>query len=329
MNTTPEKNHPAPTKTKLRWPILLLLLIIIIGFSLSCWQILKLQRNQLKTTQQLYYLNVASQQQIQDNIHNKLIIHKLSQKLSQNEAAWMIPEIKILIWRANILLSLEHNVPTAITLLKMADTYVRHLHDPALQNLHKTLTNDITTLQNLPKVDIPSIYMQIQSLSNQIKQIPLVDQFTKNQKSTTPKATTTKTTAPLWKRFFTGSWDTIKTFLVIRHHQQPVQPLLSTQQHQIIITKLQILCAQAQWALLQRRNKLYHNLLLKIQQSIKNHFLQNSKYSMEILQELAKLQKINIDVQPPKLKDAMQMINKIDHVQHQKLTQTLKRVKEK
>jgi len=329
MNTTPEQNYPKPAKAKSRWPALLISLIIIIGFSLSCWQILKLQRNRLNTTQRLHYLDLALQRQTQDNIHNKLTITKLSQKLNQNEAAWMIPEIKTLIWRANILLTLEHNAPTAITLLKMANTYIQHLHDPALRSLHKILTDDIATLQNLPKVDISSVYMRIQSLSNQLKHLPLADQFAKNKKPVAPKATVVKTTKPLWKRFFVGTWDTIKTFLVIRHHQQPVQPLLSTQQHQITITKLQILCAQAQWALLQRRNKLYHNLLQKIQQSIKKYFSQNTEYSMKILEELAALQKINVDVQPPKLEDAMQMINKIDRAQFRKFTQTLKRAHEK
>lgn len=324
MNTIPKQNSTKPAKTKLRWPILLITLIIVIGFSLSCWQILKLQHDQLDTIQKLHYLDLASQQQIQDNIHNKAMIHKLSRKLSQNEAAWMIPEIKSLIWRANILLNLEHNVPTAITLLKMADAYVQHLHNPALQDLHAMLTNNIATLKNLPKIDMHNIYSQIQSLSNQIKQISLVDQFTKNEKITTAKATAAKPSKSLWKRFFAGSWDTIKTFLVIRHHQQPVQPLLSTQQHQITITKLQVLCAQVQWALLQRNNELYHDLLQKIQQSIKKHFSQNSKYSKKILLELNTLQKINIDIQPPKLEDAVQMINKIDRAQYQKFGQTLK-----
>jgi len=329
MNTTSEQNTPGATKSKLHWPILIILLLILIVFSLGCLQILKLQKNLLNTTQQLHYLDLAAQQQIQSSAQNKLTIIKLSQKLNQNEAAWMIPQIKTLIWRANILLTLEHNVPTAITLLKMADRYVQHLHDPALLNLHKILNDNITTLQNIPKIDVSTIYMRIQSLSNQIKQIPLVNQFSKHEKSVVPKATVTKTTKPLWKRFFTGTWGTIKTFLVIRHHQQPIQPLLSAQQHQIIITKLQILCAQAQWALLQHRNKLYHNLLQKIQQSIKEHFSQNSKYSTKILQEISELQKINIDVQPPKLDNTLQMIDKIDRAQFGKLAQRLKRAQEK
>jgi uroporphyrin-3 C-methyltransferase len=301
MNTTPEQNTPGTTKSKLRWLILIILLLIIVVVGLGCLQILKLQKNLLNTTQQLHYLNLSAQQQIQSSTQNKLTIAKLSQKLNQNEAA----------------------------LLKMADRYVQHLDDPDLQNLHKILSDNIATLQNMPKVDVPDIYMRIQSLSNQIKQIPLVDQFSNKKKPVAPKATVTKTTQPLWKRFFTGTWGTIKTFLVIRHHQQPVQPLLSAQQHQIIITKLQILCAQAQWALLQRRDKLYHDLLQKIQQSIKEHFSENSKYTIKILREISELQKINLDVQPPKLDNALQMINKIDRLQYQKFVQKLKPAKEK
>jgi len=296
------------SKLTLRWQILLLLLLIVAGAGLIIFQSFRLQKKFLNISQQLNYLNLSSQQQIQNSTRNKLVIAQLSRKLSQNEKAWMLPEIKTLIWRANILLTIEHNVPTTLTLLKTADAYLQHLHDPALSNLHTLLNQDITTLQALPKVEIPKIYMRIQKLSDQIKKIPLIDKHAVAQKSTAQKTPPTKTTQPIWKRFFTGTWDVIKTFLVIRHHQQAIQPLLTFQQHQIIVIKLQILCAQAQWALLQRRNKLYHNILQQIQQSIKNHFLQSSNYTAAVMDELSNLQKINIDFKPPPLNNALQEV---------------------
>ncbi|MGD9152998.1 MAG: uroporphyrinogen-III C-methyltransferase [Gammaproteobacteria bacterium] len=300
-----------PSKPKIHWVFLLLLLLIVIGFGLATFQLLNFQKKLLSSSQQINYLNLALQQQMQDTNNNRTAILRLSQKFNQNKEAWILPEVKTLIWRANMLLTLEHNTPIAINLLKMADTYLAQLHDTALLNLRKILAKDIVTLQALPKLDITQIYLRIQTLSNQIKQLPLIDTGAVNNKSAVEKKPAPKTTQPIWKRFFTGTWDTISTFLVIRHHQQPVQPLLTAQQHQIAITKLQILCAQAQWAVLQHHNKIYHNVLQQIQQKIKSSFLQNNRYTKMILDELSALQKINIDLAPPSLDNALAEIKKI------------------
>ncbi|MGD9109033.1 MAG: uroporphyrinogen-III C-methyltransferase [Gammaproteobacteria bacterium] len=310
-NPNKATDNKQPSKPKIHWVFLLLLLLIAIGFGLAAFQLLNFQKKLLSSSQQIHYLNLALQQQMQDTNNNKTTILRLSQKLNQSKEAWMLPEIKTLIWRANIILTLEHNTPIAIDLLKMADTYLAQLHDTALLNLRKILTSDIAKLQALPQLDITKIYLRLQALSNQIKQLPLIDtDATKNQPAVQKKPTT-KETQPVWKRFFTGTWDTISTFLVIRHHQQPVQPLLTAQQHQIVITKLQILCAQAQWAVLQHHNKIYHSILQQIQQTVKNSFLQNSRYTKMVLDELSALQKINIDLAPPSLDNALQEMKKL------------------
>jgi len=287
------------------------LLLIAIGFGLASFQLLNFQKKLLTSSQQINYLNLALQQQMQDANNNRTAISRLSQKFSQNKEAWMLPEVKTLIRRANMILTLEHNTPAAIDLLKRADTYLAQLHDTALLNLRKILAHDIATLQALPKPDLTKIYLRLQNLSDQIKQLPLIDTGVITEKSSTQKKSAPKETQPIWKRFFIGTWNSISTFLVIRHHQQPIQPLLTAQQHQIAITKLQILCSQAQWAVLQHRNKIYHHVLQQIQQTVKNSFLQNSRYTKMILDELSALQQINIDITPPPLDNALQEMNKL------------------
>lgn len=312
-------NEPTPSSEaanskrspKIHWVFLALLLLIAIGFGLAALQLLNFQKKLLSSSQQIYYLNLALQQQTQDTNNNRISIARLSQKFSQNKEAWMLPEVKTLIWRANMILTLEHNPPIAIDLLKMADTYLAQLHDATLLNLRKILANNIAALQALPKLDITKIYLRIQTLSDQMQQLPLIDTDATNKKSTTEKKPASTATQPIWKRFFTGTWNTIGTFLVIRHHQEPIQPLLTAQQRQIAVTKLQILCAQAQWAILQHHNEIYHNVLQQIQQIIKNRFLQNSRYTEMILNELSALQKIDVDLVPPSLDDALQEMKKI------------------
>lgn len=304
-------NNKQSSKPKIHWVFLALLLLIAIGFGLAALQLLKFQRLLLNSSQQVHYLNLALQQQMQDTNNNRTSIARLSQKFSQNKEAWMLPEIKTLIWRANMILTLEHNPTIAIDLLKMADTYLAQLHDATLLNLRKILANNIATLQALPKLDITKIYLRIQTLSDQMQQLPLIDKDAANKKSPTEKKPALITTQPVWKRFFTGTWNTLSTFLVIRHHQEPIQPLLTAQQRQISVTKLQILCAQAQWAILQHHNEIYHNVLQQIQQIIKNRFLQNSSYTEMILNELSALQKIDVDLAPPSLDDALQEMKKI------------------
>jgi uroporphyrin-3 C-methyltransferase len=323
MHSTPPHDAPAATKAKtnhhpiktISWLIILLIVIAAIGLAIFHYKYVKQNIDTLKQNleQQSLTLSQISQQQNKQINDNQSAITQLRQQTSTDAKTWIIPQIKSLIWHANLMLNYEHNIPITIILLKKADAYLQQLSDTKSFNLRKILAEDIAALQALPTIDTNGIYLHLHALNQEIRKAPLIATTNTNNKQpdTTATETTTATKKTTWKSFFGKSLDNIKNVIVIRHHQQPVQPLLTDQQRDLLNLQIQILITQAQWALLQQNNTVYQASLQQIKQLLQQYFLQNNSHIKSILNELTKLQKINLAPQLPDINNAIEAINNI------------------
>lgn len=277
----------------------------VAGFAL-CYGKITLQGNLLTTLQNQIQQNLGVGQNLhgqivalQTQVNRQLaVVNNLEQLSTTDWAKWRFAEAKYLVQLANYHLAFTHDVVAALSLLQTAEQRIASLNDPTLQPIRQQIANNIAALQAVPKVDLVSILTRITALQTQAAQLPALG-------VTKPKAAALdeeqpqeppKEASPL-RQAMEESWTTLQRIIIIRRHDQAIEPLLPPEQQLYLQQNLQLVLQQAQWAALREQEGIYKASLLQAQKWVENYFATNLPATAAFLQGIGDLQKIN--VRPP------------------------------
>jgi uroporphyrin-3 C-methyltransferase len=230
---------------------------------------------------------------------------KQQQLQAGNKNIWILSEVNYLARLANYNLNYTRDIPAAIALLQTADQRVAQLNDPNLNQVRQQLANNITALQAAGKLDTVGILAKLSALQAQIKQLPLISPPKFNVQ---PKTNNASTAADLstWRKVLADSMATLKALVIIRHHQQPIEPLLGSEQYMYLQQNLQLQLQQAQWAVLHAQKTIYQNSLQQAINWVQNYYASASPQTTAFIQNIQQLQKIDIQ---PALPDMTALLN--------------------
>jgi uroporphyrin-III C-methyltransferase len=258
----------------------------------------ELQQQQQTMQAQLNHLSQQSQQQqVQFNQLNTQL-SQLAQREPGDEKAWKISEIIYLVRVANLQLTVQHSLPTALALLNQADMLLAALDDAALDDFHQAVSKAISELQAIPPVDSIAISTQLSALRDQVPNLSIL---------VAPKPDTSVlqlTQHQQQKKWWQRAWDNIKASmqqLVVVRHQQELPALMSPDQQIYLQENLQLLLMQAQWALMNQKPDLYSSSLKQANAWVNKYYVQNSATTQDFLKQLQGLQSINIAPSLPDL----------------------------
>jgi uroporphyrin-3 C-methyltransferase len=229
----------------------------------------------------------------------------------QKPSDWVLPEIDYLIRVANINLHINRDIPVALNLLQTADKRLAILNNPAFIPIRQTLTNDIRTLQAAPKIDTAGTISQIAALSQQIENISITPKMLTKQKEKTSPKIKIKTQQSLWQRFWQVTGQKLKDIIIIRHLEQPIEPLPTLEQQVYLKQNIEFMLEQAEWAVLHRDSQIYNSALKRAEQMIHVYLAHNLSELNNVSQTLQKLQKININPPMPDISQSIQAINEL------------------
>jgi len=326
----PKKKKSPPKKKKnfeerIGWLALLLAVVVVVGAGFTAYrfvqihfQVSDLQNQNMLLSDQLQADHQLFLQQNKNINDNKVAVEQLLQETGNNKMGWELAKSGRMIYMADLTLRFDHDIPTTILLLQKADSNLSKLDDSKLLNLRKTLTADIATLRAIPKIDVAGIYLQLQALNGQVdkaKSLVSDTAFKKKQAEVTQQ----QTQHSAWVNALLASWQSIQKVLIIQHRKQPFQPMLTSQQRDLLNINIAVLFSQAQRALLQQQSKIYQASLQKIQNLMQKYFSPGDSTTQHILTELAKLQKIDIAPELPDISDSLRAIKQIKQSQSQQL----------
>ena len=265
--------------------------------------------------QQQHEITTQNEQKFQD-IHSSQenLRHNLTNLIRDNEHLrndWLMAEAEYLIQLANHRVLLEKDVATAAVALKAADARLAEVADPALLSIRKILANDIQALNNVPRIDIAGLSVTLSALSNNISNLPLntPDPNThKINKEDSPQASSSE--VKNIKELPAAIWQDIKSLIVIRQHQQAVEPLLAPEQHFFLTQNLALLLEQSRLALLNGHNEIYQERLKTTQKWLKQFFDTEHNVTRNMLASLEELQKFDIDPVLPDIASTFSAIQK-------------------
>ncbi len=282
--------------------------------------------------QQQSEITAQNEEQI-NNIHSSQenLRHNLTNLIRNNQHLrndWLMAEAEYLIQLANHRLLLEKDVATALVALKAADTRLAEVADPALLNVRKILANDIQTLNNIPTIDLAGLSVTLSALSNNIPNLPLRTPDPKTHKINQAEKTPASSDIKNIQELPAAIWKDIKSLIIIRNHQKPLQPLLAPNQHFFLVQNLALLLEQSRLALLNGHNEIYHERLATTEKWIKLYFDTEHNVTRNMLASIAELQKFDIDPPLPDISSTFSAIKKY-RTQGQRPEAPVAKVKEK
>jgi uroporphyrin-III C-methyltransferase len=212
--------------------------------------------------------------------------------------------IKPLLYLAYYSLFYLQDNPNAITALTVANQQLKDIttHGVEVENLRRLLTETLTQLQTTPALDLTAILAQLNTLQTQIMTLPLRTPHPEINNTTQTIASEKSNETPAsasWLENLRHSLQNFKQLVVIRHLDQPLEPLLPEEQTRLLQYHLQLSLQQTQWALLHTNATVYRTSLTTLQNLIERYFDTSAQVTQNTLNIIEQLTKVTIST--PKL----------------------------
>ena len=250
-------------------------------------QLIKTSQDQVQQLQQ----QLALIQQAHTDTANQLAI--LQERENNNREDWLILEAEHLIKLATQQLSFERDVPIAIKALQAADDRLRRSAHPAIVNVRKAIAEDLHALRAVPVVDNVGISVTLSTLTEDIDRLPLNISEPKSHEQA-PATAAEPRRVDTWSQVPKVIWEDIKSLVVIRNHEEPVQALLPPEQRFFLIENLRLQLEQARLAMLSGEVTVYQERIKTAIGWLEHYFNKNAKATSVALQSLRQLQKQDI-----------------------------------
>ncbi|MDQ8039510.1 MAG: uroporphyrinogen-III C-methyltransferase [Rickettsiella sp.] len=235
----------------------------------------------------------------------------IQKKFSSNASKIQISNIHQLIQQAQDSLFYLRDVANALSALTLADKQLGELSSLPIESLHNLLMQNITSLKALPQIDLSNALTQLNSLQNQVIQLPLISTTPIPTKEAT-NASNPSTSEKNWMSAIFSSLRSFQQLIVIQHLDKPIEPLLPQAQQQYLQHNLQLLLQQAQWALLHHQQKIYQTSLQQIKEIIQQYFSTNASSTRTVMQTINELETINLQPNLPDLAPTLDAIASLD-----------------
>lgn len=337
MDKTPESNS-THTSRNVATALSVMAILISVGGSAGNYYLYRkdksIQQQQSSQTwnkvQQLTQQVADDKQKIQTQLNNTTVdlqqatqqLQQTSQELSQlrdkfnsmtsnDSSAWMIAQADYLINLAARKLWSDQDVNTAAALLKNADNTLARMEDPAVFNLRRALTNDLSTLSALQHIDYDGIILQLNTLSNQIDSLRLADD---SESGYPMDDDNTKLSASLtqWRQNLLKSWhDFMDNFISIRRRDTTAQPLLAPDQNIYLRENIRSKLLIASQSVPRHQQQVYRQSLEAVSTWIRSWYNTNDPATKAFLDALDKLSQQSINIDLPETLTSQPLINQL------------------
>ena len=108
-----------------------------------------------------------------ESVGKQKILEGLYQDLAPNRDETTIEEVEQLLFIANKQLRLANNVTSAMIAIQEADARLQRINHPQISHLQNALAKDMGILKAVPEIDIVGIGLKLDSLAEEIDQLPL------------------------------------------------------------------------------------------------------------------------------------------------------------
>ncbi|MEQ8860632.1 MAG: uroporphyrinogen-III C-methyltransferase [Pseudomonadales bacterium] len=223
---------------------------------------------------------------------------------------WQRAEVGYLLRIANHRLLMERDVAGALQLLRAADAILAEIDDFALHPVRVRLAEEITALERVRDVDLPGVFLRLESAKREIGRLPLQRpeyRAAAPAAAVAPAAEVSAETGVLaeLQRQFAG-------LLRVRRLESDVKPLLAPEESLYLELNLRLMLERAQLAAMSREPRVFEESLGDAVDWIRRYFRLDDPAVRKLVDDLSALRALDLD-QP--LPDVSGSLNALQQVQ--------------
>lgn len=241
-----------------------------------------------------------------------LAMQQVSKIGTDSRKDWLLAEVEYLLRLANQRVLMERTATGSLALLQSADKILKETDDVSIYPVRKALAQDILALQAVPKLDIEGMFLQLVAIDSQIDHLRLLPATDKHQLPELLKEITADSMSQSWQEGASLSWsqavDKLGSLIVIRHRDDPVEPLMSPEQHYFLTQNLHLMLEQTQLALLQGKQQSFDTGLSKASSWISTYFEATDQTTQALVISLDKLKGAQISPTLPNISGSLQQL---------------------
>lgn len=225
---------------------------------------------------------------------------------------WLLAEVEYLLRLANQRVLMEQTKEGALALLKSADKILKETDDVSIYEVRKALAEDIAALEAVPGVDTEGVFLKLAALNGQVKNLRLIPISKQHKLPELIEEVTPETVSESWSAGLEQSWgkavDKLGKLVVIRHRDEPIEPLLSPEQTYYLQQNLHLMLEQAQLSLLQRKQTSYDASLSKAHNWISTYFEQQDSTTQSLLDSINELKSVQVNAEMPDISGSLRTL---------------------
>jgi len=227
---------------------------------------------------------------------------------SQTRDHWVRAEVEYLLGIANARLQLARDVPTAATALRLADTRLSALDDPALLEIRREIRRELMELDRVTIPDTQGIALTLGNLAASVDKLPLARQGAAGQAASSKPELAEQSG---WDRAVSSVSHAMKDLVSVRKSEERVTPLLSPSEEYFLLRNLELKLEASRLALLTGDETSYRESLRSARRWLGTHFDVTDTSVSNAIDTLADLEMRNIHPALPDISDSLRQLRNL------------------
>lgn len=232
------------------------------------------------------------------------VLAQLSQEQETDERDWLHAEAAYLLRLANQRLQLEGDVDGAAALLNTADARLVDADNPALTSVRREIANELAALDAVPRVDRTGIYLALNAQQERIAGLRLSQEVEERAVTSSIEQPPSGTFQRQLARFGAE----LKDLVVIRHHDEALETLITPEQETYLRQSLRLVLEQSQLALLKEEQELYEASLDKALGLLNSYYDTDRDETQSVINRLQELKQTEVKPELPDISASQQAL---------------------
>ncbi|HEC07659.1 MAG TPA: hypothetical protein ENJ12_12450 [Thiolapillus brandeum] len=245
----------------------------------------------------------------QREVELRATIADLRKRLGNPDERWLVAEAEYLLQLAVQRLQLARDTGTALAALQQADQRLEETGDARWQVVREQLRRDMDNLQRLQLPDVPALLRQMDALKASFARLRprlMAAEASAEQKADAsaqtpePEGTVSRLGKDLWR----GLQNSVR----IRHHDRPVETLLTSGQEALLVQNAGLMLETARLALVQGDDSLYRESLQRLDEWLKRYFHLDDRTGQQASATIQALMAVKLKPELPDLSESLKAL---------------------
>jgi len=320
--TPPIKKHPAPKRTP--WLIACFAVLIALAALYMSWQ----QNQTIKQTTHAFDATLTMITEQQSNNTARLAAHSANAETSQTtwqnkldtvnntlqttlkeytnlSDDWRLLKARHLLELAVLNAHWSTDKDATVAMLREADAFLAPIHNPKLLPVREGLAQDITEQLSNPTTDVTALLTRLDAIQAKTWNLPIKPLPLETSSESLPEENTNKPNR------MASVINFLKNLVVIHYNPDKLEPKPTLAYEAMLRATVRLNLQEAQWAILERNDAVYHVALTQAMSSLEHTFSSDATPTQALIGQLKQLneKKLRTDLVMPE-----QGLNALNHV---------------